>query len=204
MTEENLPARLPSAAEREGIVELLSSHFAEGNLQLDDFERRITIAYAEPSLTRLNALVADLPARTASVAATSSSVPDRGKIVSMLSNNERSGPMTIPRRFEIVSVLGNVEIDMRAATFGAGVTDIHVKAFLGNVELTLPSNVRLETNGNSFLGNFGVLSGQPIDQHGSTEIVVRISGRAVLASVEASQGAPADDSGDSRRFLPRG
>ena len=192
MTAENLPDRLPAVAERERVVEVLSSHFAAGNLQLDDFERRIAAAYAETSLARVDALLADLPRTNASVAA--ANVPDRGKIVSMMSNNERSGPMVIPRHLEIVSVLGNVELDMRGATFGSGITEIHVKAFLGNVELILPANVRVDTAGSTFLGNFESRSDPAIDPSVTTDVVVRVSGRAVLASVEATQGPLSFDS----------
>lgn len=192
------PLPAPTREARERVVELLSLHFAEDRLSMEEFERRVTAAYAAPRSADLEALVADLPAPSAAPAATGAAttdvVPAEGKIVAVLSSNERRGHAIVPRHLKVVSVLGNAELDLRRAVFAPGVTEIEVKAVLGNVEITLPAGVRVEMTGQAFLASFGAWTRAPEgDETGADttlpaprtpEIVVRLTGRAVLASVE--------------------
>lgn len=106
------PSASPPYSARERVVDLLQVSFADDSLSLDEFERRVAAAYQVKSVGELDALIADL-AQTSSATA----VPEYGRIVTVLSNNERSGAMPIPRRLEIVSIMGNVELDISGATF---------------------------------------------------------------------------------------
>lgn len=176
---------VPALSARERVVDLLQLRFADDSLSKDEFERRVAVAYQVRTLGELDALVADLaPATLVAV------VPESGRIVTILSNNERNGAMPVPRRLEIVSILGNVELDLTDATFGSGVTEIEISAVFGNVEITVPFGIRVESAGNAFLGNFEYeaanIAGYPSD----AERVVRITGHAVFSSVEISTAAP--------------
>jgi len=170
---------LPALSARERVVDLLQLRFADDCLSLDEFERRVAVAYQAKTVGELDSLVADLAPAT--VQAT---VPEHGRIVTILSNNERNGAMPVPRRLEIVAVLGNVELDMSDATFASGVTEIEISAVLGNVEITVPFGIRVESAGNAFLGNFDYKAANIIGYEGDAERVVRITGHAVFSSVE--------------------
>ena len=103
------------------------------------------------------------------------------RLASVLSSVERKiqGPM--PERLNLKSVMGSLELDLRRAEFPPGVTEIRVRAIMGNIELELPDHVRLEHDGHAFLGTFSV-KGRSRGDH--TAPVVRITGRSVLANVE--------------------
>jgi len=175
----------PTLSERERVVDLLQLRFADDHLSLDEFERRVAAAYQTRTAVELDDLVADLKPAT-----TLPAVPEHGRISAKFSNYERNGPMTIPRELEIASVFGNVEMDMTDATFASGVTEIRISAVLGNVELTLPVGIRVECVGDALLGNFdckgAMIAGYPTD----ADRVVRISGRAVLGSVQIEAELP--------------
>ena len=180
MTEAQSPP--PTQAMRDRVVELLTQHYANDGIQLDEFERRTTAVFAATSADELHALVADV-APPASLA----TVPDHARISAMFSSNEQQSAMAVARYLEIVAFLGNAELDLRDASFVDGVTTIEIRATLANVELTLPADVRVEMAGAAFLGSF--TSFAPTAP-ASTTRVVRIVGRSVLANVELTMAAP--------------
>jgi len=169
---------------RDRAIELLTQHYANDGIALEEFERRTAAVFAARSTDELNALVADVappaPAHPAIV-------PDHRRISAILSSHEQHGAMIVPRHLEVVSVLGNAELDLRDATFVEGVTIIEVRSVLGNVELTLPAEVHVEMAGEAFLGNF---ASQTSPGPASATRIVRITGRAILGNVEAVSAAP--------------
>lgn len=176
---------------REQVIEALSGHFAADRLPMEEFERRVTTAYAAATPAELQALVADLqlpePSGATSVPAVAadalrvapSSLAEQSVQV-LLGNHERGGALTVPARLNIRCVLGNVELDLRDATFTAPVTEIVADAVLGNIELTMPAGVRVESHGSSILGSFASTGGGDP----AASVLVRLTGSATLASVE--------------------
>ncbi|HEY5086924.1 MAG TPA: DUF1707 domain-containing protein [Gemmatimonadaceae bacterium] len=164
---------------RERVVDLLQLRFADDHLSLDEFERRVAVAYQAKTATELEALVPDLAPEVAVA-----HVPERARILTVLSNHERNGPMTVPRHLEIVTVMGNVELDMSDATFAPGDTEIEISAVMGNVEITVPFGVRIESSGDGFFGNFDYKTAEIVSYPSDAARVVRITGHAVFSSVE--------------------
>jgi hypothetical protein len=105
-------------------------------------------------------------------------------VVSFLSSNEKKGPWRLARRTRALSVLGNVELDLRIAEIGIGVSDIEVVAVLGNVEIIIPPELAFECDGDALLGTFNVQwEGKVNTAAVNRDRVVRISGNAYLGSV---------------------
>jgi hypothetical protein len=109
----------------------------------------------------------------------------RGGLVSFLSSNERQGRWELPRHFRALAVLGNVELDLRDAVIGIGVSFIEAVAVMGNIEITVPPDVAVESDGDSLLGSFVVkYKGNATPGAANGLRVVRITGTAYAASVE--------------------
>lgn len=163
---------------RENVVALLTHHFAAGTLSMEEFERRVGIVYSAGDEGALQQLVADLPA------AANEPVPTEGRLTTILSHTARHGPMVVPRHLALRVFMGNLELDLRDATFAPGVSEIEVSATMGNVEITVPANVRVECTGSALLGSFESrlrdpnAAGSP-----SSGTIVRVTGRATLSSV---------------------
>ncbi len=104
--------------------------------------------------------------------------------MALFSNNERNGFMAVPRYLEVVSILGNVELDLSDATFAPGLTEIAVSSVFGNVEITVPFGVRVESVGEAFFGNFDYKAANIVGYPTNAERLVRITGHSVFASVE--------------------
>ena len=115
----------------------------------------------------------------------------RGGIVSFLSSTEREGRWELPRYLRALAVLGNLELDLRDAVIGLGVSVIEAVAVMGNIEITVPPDVAIESDGDSLLGSFVVkYKGGATPALANGLRTVRIIGTAYVASVEIRVKGP--------------
>jgi hypothetical protein len=124
--------------------------------------------------------------------------PDRTSpvtgIVSFLSSTEREGRWALPRHLRVVAVLGNVEIDLRDAVVGVGLSVIEAVAVLGNVEILVPPEIAVECEGDAFLGNFTLkYAGRVNTAVANRERTIRVTGTAYAASVSVTVKGPDED-----------
>jgi len=201
MLGERHPARLAVTEAREQILAQLSDAFAKDELGLDEFEARVDSAYQASTEEGLRVLVKDLSAApvaptalvaasTASSATLLASSARAPRVLAVLGNVERRGRFQVPNGYRATSVLGNLELDLRDVAFPDGVTEIHVRAVLGNIEIIVPPSLPVECEGSGILASFAELNRLPAEGNG-TGPRLRIIGSALLANVEI-------------RTLPRG
>jgi hypothetical protein len=96
-------------------------------------------------------------------------------------------------------VLGSVVIDLRDVILPRGVTVIEVAAVLGSIEIIVPANLAVESDGSSILGSFAGIQRVPRDPDPEAP-VLRVQGRAVLGSIEVHTRLP--ESRMARAALP--
>lgn len=180
---------------RDRVVQQLSEHFAADRIDVEELERRLDLVYQAASPDELAAITADLPAPSVpaiyanGVARTGPRTRVASRIRSVLSNVERSGPMEVPSYLTVRAILGNVELDLRDAIFGA-VTEIAIRAVLGNIEITLPAGVRVENDGGGVLGSFECHVSPGMMPMVGTAPIVRLTGSAFLGNVEVDIEPP--------------
>ena len=197
------PARLAVTRAREQVLEQLSDAFAKDELGLDEFEARVDGAYQATTELGLRALAKDLstslapstelvPATTGQGTQTALAVAGARapRVLAVLGNVERRGRFHVPNGYRATSVLGNVELDLRDVAFPDGVTQIHVRAVLGNIEIVVPPDLPVACEGSGILASFAELNRMPAEGVAAGP-VLRIVGSAVLGNVEI-------------RTLPRG
>ncbi len=114
-------------------------------------------------------------------------------VVSFLSSTEREGKWELPRRFRALAVLGNVELDLRAADVGYGLSVIEAVAVMGNVEITVPPEIAVECEGDSFMGAFTLkYQGRASPSSANRERTLRVTGSAYAGAVTVSVKGPDD------------
>jgi DUF4097 and DUF4098 domain-containing protein YvlB len=172
-----------SPAARERVIAVLTERYAHDHLTLDEFERRAAAAYAATTQAALMALTADLgegniPANRASLPAGNVGVV-MGSIV--------RGMHAVPRHLDVRTVLGNVELDLTRASFAPGVTEIALHAFMGNIEIQLPSHVGVEDHVSAVLGSFEYRRhprAASWTESSHVTCVVRFTGRVTMSNAE--------------------
>ena len=116
---------------------------------------------------------------------------ERDGLVSFLSSNEREGRWDLPRHFRALAVFGNIELDLRDAVIGVGLSVIEAVAVMGNIEITIPPDVAIECDGDSLLGSFVVkYKGRLTGAEAKGLRTVRITGTAYASSVEICVKGP--------------
>ena len=196
----------PLATERESVVQALSEHFARDRLSLTEFEQRLERAYSLTSADQLRSLVADLPLGQGTPLTPEavpplvplSDVPPRGAVFAVMGGAERGGSWIVPRQLKVVAVLGGVELDLREARFGAGVTDIEIFALMGGVSIVVPPGVRVESMGAAFMGGFELKAGDA-SALSPAHPVLRLSGLVVMGGVETQTRHPGESAKDAKR-----
>ncbi|MFD7085321.1 DUF1707 domain-containing protein [Streptomyces sp. NPDC002181] len=185
-----------SDADRDRIAHILADALAEGRLTADEHSERLDSLYAVKTVGELEVLVRDLPAPGGPAAAPAYGVhpapaPAAGQapvsetVVAVCSSSTRKGRWRPGAHTRVVSVLGDVTIDLTEAVFEQQVTEIDVTSVLGNVEITVPENVTLRGYGSGILGNFEVHGEGRAEGIDPAAPVVIIRGFALLGNIEA-------------------
>jgi hypothetical protein len=188
-----LVPRVPSEL-RDRVIDRLSAAFAEGTIDTEEFERRVTVAHRSGEIVEVEALVADLPAGTRAErreVVPAGQAPQRARAMSVFGSTRRAGRWSVPRQLEVRAVFGNVELDFRNAVLPAGAVELDLRAVFGNIEITVPPHLAVEAEGNAVLGNFDHV------ERASPELppdapVLRIKGTSVFANVEIQMRLPGE------------
>ena len=194
------PDRQPTLSitdERERVLQVLSYHFAQDNLSLDELEARMERAYKSATVADLQELVADLPqtdtASGGAVAKVAAPPPvalpaERERILSLMSETKRVGPWGMPQRLEVLAVMSDTTIDLTQATLPDGIIDIHLRSMWAAVKIIVPPGLQVVNRLSSLMGSVSG-GGEPEDEsRGATawrsNTVLRLTGWVLMAEVQ--------------------
>jgi cell wall-active antibiotic response 4TMS protein YvqF/uncharacterized protein DUF1707 len=191
---EQHPKHVSLRRAREAALTHLSEAFALDQVSLEQFEERVARAYACREESQLLPLVEDLgPLRASTLARTppteptqlardSSPSPPGRLALAVFGSVEQRTQGAIADGQRVLAVFGNVELDLRELVLPPGVTELHVRAVFGNVEITVPATLAVECRGTPVFGSFANLARLPAVPAG--EAILRIVGSAVFGNVE--------------------
>lgn len=172
---------------REKVVSALSLHFANDRLTLEELESRLSLVYSAKSQSELNQLLADLPSPGGNESPPVAVVPadeaaPRRMILAVMGELRRRGAWNLPRELNVLAVMGNAKLDLRQATFAAGVTTINAVGLMSEISIIVPPDVGVEADGTSLMGTV-----DSVTSRGATSIAghptVRIRGFALMSTV---------------------
>lgn len=179
------------ADRRDLIIDRLSSEYATGAYEVEEYERRVALVHEAKTPAELEALVP--------VAAGMALVPAQQLRV-VMGSIERTGPWAVPPQLAARVLWGNLLLDLRQAQLAPGVTTIEVNVTMGNVELVVPPNVTVEVGASSFLGNVE----DRIDRAPAVGgPIVRVVGKVKLGNLEVSSRYPGETRREARRRIRR-
>jgi hypothetical protein len=177
------------SAHRDRIIDQLSTGFAGDRLEVDELERRMTLAHAAQTPAALEALVTDLvPVRRAEL------VRARALRV-MLGSVERVGAWAVPAHLAARVVCGHLLLDLRAAQLEPGTTTLDLRVTMGNVELIVGPDTCVELDARSWLGS--------VEDHTTARPdaarTVHVTGEVALGNLEVWTLLPGERKRDARR-----
>ena len=213
MADTNDGDRQPLDHTRQVTIEALCEHFANDVMSVEEFERRVDLAHKATAVGGLKELLRDLPggnlpavaepggapAPVESVSITSAAnVKEREVVVAVMGGGGRAGRWRPARKNFAVAVMGGAELDFRDAVMGPGVTELHIFAMWGGVEVIVPPGLNVESHGIALLGGFEHVADQTLapDPLAPT---LRITGFALMGGVEVSVRHRGETARDARR-----
>jgi hypothetical protein len=192
---------------REHVITRLSEAYAQDVFDVDELERRLDLAHGARSVAELDALIADLAPvaapSTALVIAGATAIDDPNRLDAkkqrvVLSSIERRGRWAVPRNLDLHVLWGNAELDFRDASLGAGVTTIHVRVLMGNVEVVLPPNLGIDVDVSSFAGSVTERHRVPPDDDPARPLI-RIVGTVRFGNLEITTRLAGETARDAFR-----
>ena len=178
---------------RTEVGRVLSDHFAEDRISVEEFERRLELTFKATTVEGVRQQLAGITPET-SGSEVSSYAPapayvesqvdrkPRKTLIAIMSGVVRRGRWNVPRHLNVFAFMGGVELDMHDARLGQE-THISVFACMGGAEIRVPADVRVECDGMAFMGGFEDRSSEPTYSSPQTP-VIRITGFAFMGGVE--------------------
>lgn len=188
----NLPGPTLEDARAE-VGRVLSDHFAEDRITVEEFERRLELTFKATTVAQVRAQLHGIagevsreeiePYAPARVSLDSGVVRSpRKTLTAIMSGVVRRGRWNVPKRLNILAFMGGAEIDLHDARIGQE-TQINILAFMGGAVIRVPADVRVECEGHAFMGGFDDRSTEPTYANANTP-VIRITGFAFMGGVE--------------------
>jgi uncharacterized protein DUF1707 len=179
----DVPAVRASDAERERTVEQLRDASAEGRLTLEEFVERMTNAYEARTHAELEVLTRDLPAVGSSVAVPASRRRPTRFLFSLFGSTEREGRIRVRRRVTCVAVFGNIDLDLRQATFERDVVTVIMFGAFAAADVYVPEGVEVDMRGLSLFGHARANGNDPAPRPGTP--LVRVFAVSLWAGIDA-------------------
>ena len=166
-----------SDAEREGSVALLREHFVEGRLTLEEFVERVNALYAATTLTELEAPLRDLQVASAA---------RRGVtrfVLALFGSSEREGRLRVRRRVLCLAGFGNIDLDLRQATFERDCVTILLLGAFSALDVYVPEGVDVDLHGLVVFGHRSANGNDPPPRPGTP--LVRVIALGIFAGIDA-------------------
>ena len=134
---------------------MLTDAAAQGQLQMSDYEDRLTRAYAAKTYDELDRLRSDLLGSSVSPRHGGAPKPAPSMLLlAIMSAFERRGRWNVPKKLTTFALWGGGVIDLRYADFTSTEVDIHACSIMGGQTILLPPEVNVEISGHGVMGGF--------------------------------------------------
>ena len=83
-------------------------------------------------------------------------IPERSGVVAWWTGTKRNHEWILPRAFRGFCFMGHIELDLTMARLGSGTSEMELRCVMGNIEVTVPPDIRVVCDGDAVAGNFEV------------------------------------------------
>lgn len=213
MSRDDDGVRAPLTHTRDVTIDALMEHFANDVMDIDEFERRVSIAHKATSSDELKELLRDMPGsstlpvpagaevpavRTDYSVTSAAQVKEREYALAIMGGTSRKGHWRPARTNVVMALMGGADLDFREAVLGPGVTEVKVYTVWGGVDIVVPPGVNVESHGIAIMGGFESGGDSPGGANPDAP-TIRITGIAVMGGVDVSVRHAGETKGDARR-----
>lgn len=171
-----------SDADRDHITGILAAATAEGRLDIAEFEDRLGVALSARTHDELADLVADLPPPGSPVRP-DTPAPHHRASSAVMAAVERQGVWEVGPTHSARAWCGEVVVDLREARFTSAETVLTANALWGEITIIVNPTTRVVVEGTGFMGEFRQARDRTRAELTPDSPLLRVRGRAVMASV---------------------
>lgn len=141
-------------SDREAVVDVLMTAYADGRITRDEHDERTERAYAARTFRELNVLTRDLvpggggtvvPGQSVAIPGDRPAVPvthfSRGTAI--MSTHQATPPLRVATTSALTTVMGSIHIDLVDATYASQTVEFNITNFMGEVRIRVPEGVRV-------------------------------------------------------------
>lgn len=172
---EPAPEMRISDADRDRVLAILRDHTADGRLTLDEFSERAEAVVAARTSSDLKPLTADLPLREALRR------PATRWTLAVMGGSHRRGRWRVAGGTTALAVMGECQLDLRAAEFDGKTITIRAVALMGSVEIVVPEGIEVDLTGVPIMGSNSLKVSEVSTLPGSP--LVRVRALALMGDV---------------------
>jgi hypothetical protein len=181
-----------SDADRERVVAVLSTAYAEGRLSRDEHDERLSQAMAARTFDDLIPITHDLVVVSPSTQAvsptaaqsyqveTSSATSEPERLVAIFGGSTRKGKWRIRKHTQALAVFGGVDLDLREAIFEDPVVEISGLWMFGGLDIKVPAGIEVR---DQVMGIFGGSDVTDLGDHQPGAPTLVIKGLALFGGV---------------------
>jgi hypothetical protein len=162
------------------VAQLLTDAAASGMINLNEYESRLSRAYAAQTHEELDRLSSDLPGAVTRGRSGPCRPAPSTMLLAILTGFERRGRWNVPRRLTTFALWGVGVVDLRYADFTSPEVEIRSYSIMGGQTILVPPEVNVDVRGVGVMGTFD----HNVDGDGSPGApLVRIRGFSLWGSV---------------------
>lgn len=206
-SEAQLPRKRASSAARQATANLLTEALADGQIDITEFDERTAQVWQATYADELEHLTADVEVSdskkpdsqvtaTPRTQPTMEIVPHQGGSAfsfAVMGGSTSKGSWHIARHHTSLAMMGGNYLDLREATLSSHETVITAVALMGGIDIVVPEDVRVISEGFGIMGGFGVTDHPSctlrIDDIPASAPIVRVRGLGLMGGVGITRAA---------------
>lgn len=179
-------------------MEVLRGGVSDGQLTVEEFEGRVSSAYAARTRRELERLTADLSLEPLHDAAAASTEAARGGVrvrqeqggtrwvVSIMGGHDKRGRWRIGPRCTVLNIMGGSDIDLNDAELSGPLTELNMYSIMGGGEIRVPPGVDVQVSNFALMGANDVELGDEVAPPGAPTIHVRLV--SIMGGADVARG----------------
>jgi len=163
------------------VVEQLRVASVEGRLTFEELTERTEAAYGAVTRGDLELITRDLPGMGAP-GANRAPLQVKRRFSAIMGDCKERIVGRIDEHLEAVSVMGDVELDLRGAQVPTGEVTVHATAVMGDIKIIVPNGVIVRLSGRAVLGDRQVAVREP--RLGTPAPIVHVNAHAIMGDIK--------------------
>lgn len=137
---------------RKKVIDMLNSAFSTGDLELEEYERRIELAEKAKTINQLEEIIKDFPEEL-NKSINSSDIADKKDVVFTIIGDREVSVEDNSNKINAITVIGDLSLDFTDTKFNQKVLKTKVFSFMGDTIIKIPKDMKVKRKFFTLIGD---------------------------------------------------